>query len=340
MRKRHTCIAAAVIGLVALFGSCQKDNTEAQLTTDFTAFSSKNTPSTKESLRTVSTTICGNHCTVLPFDGQNEWTLPVKITDNQFFTTKANDRRVEGLESQDAPIFSIFYFANDDSEQTLELTRSELTTRLQEVGFPETAVSKRVEKIFGSVECSPTFLAETAVMVAATLPPHYEGIYAAEVRKPTLSGQNRTIFYENSHRTAAVYGANSAANSDIKGVKLTLGVAGSLMTRGDSKAEIWLENGSFRRYDAQDIRAVLRQKRGDTEGDAVFVKLILGELTEQDVWTLFRREILPALVLNESERQLQQVYFRYNYIVFEGNTGRIGYTIYNMDGQKSTNNAQ
>jgi hypothetical protein len=329
MRKLRIRQIATAISIVLLYGGCSKEAAFSSETMVSDDFSLQYTPS-------VQTIILGKNKAILPFNEQNSLGFLFQITDCQFFTTKTFKGRMEGDSLENTPYFSIFFFNEIGQEQTENLDRDNLTQRLRQVGMPPKTAEERVEKIFGSANCSPTYLVETADRIAATLPTHEEGLYAAEVRKPTIAATLSTQVLN--RRYAAVhwvYGMGQLPQSEVKRVHLTLGVAGSLMARGDSKVEIWLKNGSYRQYDPQLVRTILKEKHGDTEGDKLFAQLILGELTEQAVWSLFKQEIVPNVYQDDKNGQLQRLFFRYNYVLLNNGTGRVGYTIYDMDGTET-----
>jgi hypothetical protein len=329
MRKLRIREAVAAAVVVLLLNGCHKDAVLPSETVLSNDFSLTYTPS-------VNKTFLGNEWTVLPFDGQQTASIPYQITDNQFFTTKTLDGRMEGDSLDTTPIFSIFFFDAAGQEQTQDLNRRELTERLREVGLTQNAAFSHAERIFGTADCSPTYLVEIAERIAPTLPAHEEGLYAAEVRKPTITPSFTTMIFERPAKRHWVYGIGETPQSPVKRVNLTLGVAGSLMARGNSKVEMWFKDGAFRQFNPQGVRMAMHQIHGDTVGEVLFSRLILGELTEQAVWTLFQKDILRCMYPDMKDKPLKRLFFRYNYLVIKNGEGRIGYTIYDMDGAENT----
>ncbi|MBL7817383.1 MAG: hypothetical protein JNL70_20420 [Saprospiraceae bacterium] len=237
--------------------------------------------------------------------------------------------------------FVITYFDLFEGEKERIYTFFSLNTALQEAGVSEKETKRRLDRIFNSTHCSPSYLAETARLLSPTLPPHTEGVFISELFMPDDIASIET-FAERKESNPAFLSPyrKTVFGERVKGVNKLVGVSGSIAAFGDSQIELHLmesdtEESTTYRIHYQAVRAILQQKYGYTEGEALYLKLILGELTEHEVWLLFETGICPewrkanAIHTNSV---LSRLVFRYNYVEIVGSTGRLGYTIYDLDG--------
>lgn len=320
MRKLTTfcCLTTAII---TLFMACQKDG-GAESSLNFTQASPPSVSS---------------H--VVALTNQN--------LDYQHFQTHQNPNEAvqptPTLNNAARLILTYFNLLGEEKEKTY--TSVAFKSALIESGLSEKEAERRTERIFASMHCSPTYLTETARLLSPTLPPHTEGAFICELTKPYDFSQIETFLEKNVRNIdATAYYKKNSLNERVKEVNKLVGVSGSIAAYGDNRIELFIktsENGSStsQRINYQDVRLVLQEVHGYTEGEAIYLKLILGGLTEQEVWLLFETEILPILQKNNkitfektNSLRMERLYFRYNYVEITGSTGRLGYTVYDLDG--------
>ena len=265
--------------------------------------------------------------------------LTNQALDYQHFVTHQNlSEAVHPSQTlSNAARFVLSYFSLFEGEKVKTYTMSGLKLALIEAGLSEKDAQRRTERIFITTDCSPTYLTETAQLLSPILPPHTEGAFICELFKPYDEAQLET-FTENTGSNSATKVLYKKTNltERIKEVNRLVGVSGSITAGGDSQVLLYFNHSSAtHRLEPQDIRVLLHEKHGQTEGEEMYIKLILGTLTEQAVWQLFESEILPALQKNTHFNfgsSLERIAFRYNYVEIMDNTGRLGYTIYDLDG--------
>jgi hypothetical protein len=245
--------------------------------------------------------------------------------------------------------FVLTYFDIFEEEKEKSYTPNKLKSALLEAGLSVQEAQKRTHRIFSTMDCSPTYLAETGTLLSPILPLHTEGVFICELFKPYDASQEEKFSdITSGNNGVKVLFKKNNGNEHVKQVNRLLGVCGSIAAYGGNRIELVfrsIENDSLINYllNYRDVRFVLQETRGYTEGDVMYLKLILGELTEEEVWLLFETEILPELQKTEEVNfeqtfgyQLNRLYFRYNYIEITGSTGRLGYTIYDLEGFTET----
>ncbi len=317
MRKLTTfcCFAAATS---FLFFACQKSS---HIETDLTAITD---PESRQILEQTEKSLDYQHFTA--HQELNETAQPS--------TTPTSSAR-----------FVLTYFSNFEEETEKSYSPTTFKSALLEVGLSETEAQQRTNHVFLTMNCSPTYLTETAQLLSPTLPSHTEGVFICELFKPYQASQTAT-FSECTSKNGGVkvFQTKIHATESVKEVNRLLGVCGSVAAYGDNRIELFFKNSGesmaashLLKY--QDVRLVLQETHGYNEGEAIYLKLILGELSEQEVWLLFNKDILPTLqkrahfVFEQTkDSRLVRLFFRYNYLEIVHNTGRLGYTIYDLDG--------
>jgi hypothetical protein len=330
MRKLTTlCCLAALFG--TSFLSCQKN--ESDLLSIETTFPS----STNRDVSTVS-----HH--VLELTNQS--------FDYQHFTINQNpsDTVQPTLNLNNTSRFALTYFNIFEGEQERIYTLTSLKSTLMEAGLSEKEAQKRTDRIFNTSSCSPAYLTETAQLMSPTLPSHTEGAFICELYKPFDLSQIETLFEKSTHNDVAkiLYKKTGLAEK-IKNVHKLVGVSGSIVAHGNSRVDVIYNVKDVNtpltlRLEPQEVRLILQARRGFTEGEVIYLKLILGGLTEQEVWQLFETDIFPELQTKnrmdadkKDDLRFSRLFFRYNYVEITGNTGRLGYTVYDLEGFTNDN---
>jgi hypothetical protein len=237
--------------------------------------------------------------------------------------------------------FVITYFSDLGGEHDTTFSETQLLSALQSVGLNDKAARSRTNLLFQTDQCSPLFLTETAQLIAPSLPRHTEGTFICELFKPYDGTQSETvgeIVMPNSPNKVLLKKRNMM--NGIKTVNKLVGVSGSVATYGDSYIKLYfneqtVSEPTMHRLETQEVRRILQTIRGYTEGEAVYLKLILGTLTEQETWWLFANEIVPEWQKTNNtpiEARFARLSFRYNYVEILGEIGRVGFTIYDLDG--------
>jgi hypothetical protein len=237
--------------------------------------------------------------------------------------------------------FALTYFSDLEGEKEKIYTSKAFKNALIEAGLSEKEAQNRTNRIFESMNCSPAFMTETAQLLSPTLPSHTEGVFICELFKPyDYAKVDALIERTTKNDGTSILLKKAGANPCVKSVNRLSGVCGSIAAVGGNKIELFLTDIDNNvpighSFNYQDVRLILQESHGYTEGEAVYLKLILGELTEQEVWLLFEKEICPELQKKDrsmARSQIVRLVFRYNYVEIMGNTGRLGYTIYDLDG--------
>ncbi len=241
--------------------------------------------------------------------------------------------------------FALTYFDLFEGEKEKTYTLSSFKSTLMEAGLSAKEAQRRAERIFNSSDCSPTYLTESAQLLSPTLPLHTEGTFICELYKPFDPSQIETFSVSNSQNDVAkILYKKTSLTENIKDVHKLVGVSGSIVAHGNSRVDVIYTikdvNTPFTlRLEPQEVRLMLQASRGYTEGEAIYLKLILGGLTEQEVWQLFETDIFPELQTRnrinaekKDDLRLSRLFFRYNYVEITGNTGRLGYTVYDLEG--------
>ncbi len=324
MRKLTTmCCLAAVFG--TSFMGCQKNESDL-LSLPLTP------PSSNAVLRPLSNRV---------------FELTNQSHDYQHFTIHLNpsDTAQPIVTLNNNARFALTYFHLFEGEKEKIYTLATFQSTLIEAGLSESEAKQRTYRIFNTSDCSPTYLTETAQLLSPTLPAHTEGAFICELYKPYQASQTETI----SRRTLPndvpkILYKKTSATENIKDVHKLVGVSGSIMAYGNSRVELFYNLKEAHspislRLDPQEVRLILQATRGYTEGEAIYLRLILGGLTEQEVWQLFEIDIFPELQktnkINPEKREavvLTRLVFRYNYVEIMGSTGRLGYTVYDLEG--------
>ena len=235
--------------------------------------------------------------------------------------------------------FTLTYFSFFGGEKDTIFNETQLLTTLIKAGLSDKEARLRTDCLFKTNQCSPLFLTETARLIAPVLPSHTEGSFICELFKPYDAGQLETFQEKTLHNAPIVYQKRSI-HEPIKAVNKLIGVSGSIAAFGNTHIELYLNNNEanthfVQRFDAQEVRRILQKTRGYTEGEAVYLELILGTLSEQTVWFLFENDIVPEWKKTSNthfDTRLARLSFRYNYVEIIGNIGRLGFTIYDLDG--------
>lgn len=317
MRKLTTlCCFAAVLG--TSFMSCQKNESDL--------------------LSVLPTT---------PSVSNHVLALTTQSLDYQHFTINQNpsDTALPTLTLNNNARFALTYFNLFEGEQEKIYTITSFKTSLLEAGLSEKEAQRRTDVIFNTSGCSPTYLTETAQLLSPTLPPHTEGAFICELYKPYDPSQIETFTERVSKKDVPkILYKKTSLTENIKEVHKLVGVSGSVVAHGNSRIEVTynVKDGNTPlklSLEPQDVRLILQAKRGYTEGEAIYLKLILGGLTEEAVWQLFETDICPELQKTnrmDSEKKenlmFSRLFFRYNYVEITGNTGRLGYTVYDLEG--------
>ena len=248
--------------------------------------------------------------------------------------------------------FALTYFHLFEGEKERVYTLTNFKSALIEAGLSEKNAQLRTFRIFNSTNCSPAYLTETGQLLSLTLPPHVEGAFICELYKPYDASQVETLLERRMRNNEIkVLYKKTNLTEHIKDVHKLVGVSGSVVGHGNSRIELIYDAKSSAsptslRLEPQEVRLLLQSKRGYTEGEAIYLKLILGGLTEQEVWQLFETDIFPELQkanrinARKSDNELfSRLFFRYNYVEITGNTGRLGYTVYDLEGFKDEKTA-
>ncbi len=248
--------------------------------------------------------------------------------------------------------FALTYFPLFEGEKEITYNLSTFKSALIEAGLSERDAQLRTFRIFNSTSCSPAYLAEIGQLLSSTLPPHVEGAFICELYKPYDASQVETLLERGMrNEVAKVLYRKTSLTEGIKDVHKLVGVSGSVVAHGNSRIELIYDAQSSTsptslRLEPQEVRLLLQSTRGYTEGEAIYLKLILGGLTEQEVWQLFETDIFPELQkanrvnARKSDKALfSRLFFRYNYVEITGNTGRLGYTVYDLEGFKDERTA-
>ena len=241
--------------------------------------------------------------------------------------------------------FALTYFHLFEGEKEIVYTLSSFKSALIEAGLSEKEAQRRIYRIFNSSDCSPTYLTETGQILSVTLPPHVDGAFICELHKPYDSSEIETFLEKTkSNNLVMVLPKKTSLTEDIKEVHKLVGVSGSIVAHGNSRIELIYKGKASNSpttlsLEPQEVRLMLQATRGYTEGEAIYLKLILGGLTEQEVWQLFGTDVFLELQKTNriSARRADEVlfsrlFFRYNYVEITGNTGRLGYTVYDLEG--------
>lgn len=330
MRKLTTlCCLAAVIG--TSFMGCQKNESDLlqlQSTTPSPTYRDASTES--------------RH--VLELTNQN--------LDYQHFTINQNpsDTALPILTLNNASRFALTYFNIFEGEQERIYTITSFKSTLLEAGLSEKEAQRRTELIFNTSSCSPAYLTETAQLLSPTLPPHTEGTFICELYKPFDPSQIETLFEKTTHNNVAktLY-KKTSLTENIKNVHKLVGVSGSIVAHGNSRVDVIYNVNNVNtpitlRLEPQEVRLILQARRGYTEGEAIYLKLILGGLTEEAIWQLFETDIFPELQTRnridaekKDDLRFSRLFFRYNYVEITGTSGRLGYTVYDLEGFTNDN---
>lgn len=273
--------------------------------------------------------------------------LTEQSLDYQHLTVNQNpsDTALPILTLNNASRFVLTYFHLFEGEKERIYTIASFKSTLIEAGLSEKEAQRRTDIIFNTSSCSPTYLTETAQLLSPTLPPHTEGAFICELYKPYDPSQIETFTERVSkYDVPKILYKKTGLTENVKEVHKLVGVSGSVVAHGNSRIDVTYNvkegNTPFTlRLEPQDVRLILQAKRGYTEGEAIYLKLILGGLTEEAVWQLFETDICPELQkTNRIDRekkddlQFSRLFFRYNYVEITGNTGRLGYTVYDLEG--------
>lgn len=315
MRKLTSiCLLSAACS--SLFMGCQKDNSMF-----FGQSNAQSTPSVSQQ--------------VLELKGQK--------TDFQHITAQYLQETVQPITTpnRSAARFVITYFSFGGGEHDTVFNETQLFTALLSVGISDKTARNRTNLLFQTDQCSPLFLTETARLIAPSLPRHTEGVFICELFKPYDATQLEVFDERTSENSPmkVLYKKINGINS-VKTVNKLVGVSGSVATYGDSYIKLYFNEqtsseSAIQRLETQEVRRILQKTRGYTEGEAVYLKLILGTLTEQEVWLLFANEVVPEWKRTNdfpSEALFTRLAFRYNYVEILGEIGRVGFTIYDLDG--------
>ncbi len=267
--------------------------------------------------------------------------------DYQHFTINQNpsDTALPILTLNNNARFALTYFNLFEGEQERIYTITSFKSTLLEAGLSDKEAQRRTDVIFNTSSCSPTYLTETAQMLSPTLPPHTEGAFICELYKPYDPSQIETFTERVSkYDVPKILYKKTGLTENVKEVHKLVGVSGSVVAYGNSRIEVTynVKDGHTPlklSLEPQDLRLMLQTKRGYTEGEAVYLKLILGGMTEESVWQLFETDIFPELQkmnrINAEKKDdlpFSRLFFRYNYVEIMGNTGRLGYTVYDLEG--------
>ena len=237
--------------------------------------------------------------------------------------------------------FVLTYFPFFEGEKDTTYTERTFLSALLESGVHLKEAEQRTNRIFKTQDCSPLFLTETAQLLAPTLPRHITGAFICELFKPYDENRIETFLEKTSkNKGTTMFYTKKSMTECVKEVNKLVGVSGSIAAYGDSQVVLYLFDNEAhtpfeRRFEAQQVRLILQKTQGYTEGEAIYLKLILGQLTEEEVWLLFEKNILPEWQLANQDHPtayLVRLAFRYNYVEITGSRGRLGYTIYDLDG--------
>lgn len=285
--------------------------------------------------------------TTAPSVSNHVFELTNQTIDYQHFTIERNpsDTVQPILTLNNTSRFVLTYFNLFEGEKEKIYTLTTFKSTLLEAGLSEKEAQRRTGRIFNTNSCSPVYLTETAQLLSLTLPPHTEGTFICELYKPFESSQIETLTERTARNDVAkILYKKTSLTEDIKDVHKLVGVSGSIVAHGNSRVDfIYTVNNVNTpitlRLEPQEVRLILQAKRGYTEGEAIYLKLILGNMTEQEVWQLFETDIFPELQTNNrvnAEKKdivrLSRLFFRYNYVEIMGITGRLGYTVYDLEG--------
>ncbi len=241
--------------------------------------------------------------------------------------------------------FALTYFNLFEGEKEKIYTITSFKSTLIDAGLSEKEAHRRTERIFNTSSCSPAYLTETAQLLSLTLPPHTEGTFICELYKPFDPSQIQTLTERTSRNDVAkILYKKTSLTENIKDVHKLVGVSGSIVAHGNSRVDVIYNVNDVNtpitlRLEPQEVRLILQARRGYTEGEAIYLKLILGNMTEQEVWQLFETDIFPELQTRnrinaekKDDLRFSRLFFRYNYVEITGNTGRLGYTVYDLEG--------
>jgi hypothetical protein len=254
---------------------------------------------------------------------------------------KGDDRAPYRRFAPTRAVLKIVYFDPIEGEKELFFKQHELEDALllSDVNINEAV--RRTKLIFETLDCSPAILVETALLIEPILPPHTEGVLIASLNKPYEPISD--LIEKNTKNPIAKIERKRLAEQSLKEVNSLIGVAGSVMAHGSSRIEFYFCTPESTHIDScsltpQSIREILVQMYGNTEGEQTYRKLLLGDLSETNVWSLFTQTLIPyiqrenpALIMAWGERPLRRLWFRYNYMLTQGTTGRLGFTIYDLD---------
>lgn len=237
--------------------------------------------------------------------------------------------------------FVITYFSFGGGEHDTVFNEIQLLSALQSVGLNDKVARNRTNLLFKTDQCTPLYLTETARLIAPSFPQHTEGTFICELFKPYDGMQSETVGEKvlSNDPYKVPFKKRNVLNG-IKTVNKLVGVSGSVATYGDSYIKLYFNEQSvseptMHRLETQEVRRILQTIRGYTEGEAIYLKLILGTLTEQETWLLFTNEVVPEWQKTNNtpiEARFARFSFRYNYVEILGEIGRVGFTIYDLDG--------
>lgn len=267
--------------------------------------------------------------------------------DYQHLTVSQNpsDTALPILTPNNASRFALTYFDLFEGEKEKTYTLISFKSTLIDAGLSEKEAQRRTDRIFNTSSCSPAYLTETAQFLSLTLPPHTEGAFICELYKPFDPSQIETLTERTTRNDVAkIIYKKTSPTENIKNVHKLVGVSGSVVAHGNSRVDVIYNVNDViapitLRLEPQEVRLILQSRRSYTEGEAIYLKLILGGLTEQEVWQLFETDIFPELQTRnrinaekKDDLRFSRLFFRYNYVEITGNTGRLGYTVYDLEG--------
>ena len=123
--------------------------------------------------------------------------------------------------------------------------------------------------------------------MSVTLPPHVDGAFICELYKPYDPSEIETFLERTKgNNLAMVLPKKTSLTDDIKDVHKLVGVSGSIVAHGNSRIELIYKGKASNSpttlsLEPQEVRLILQGTRGYTEGEAIYLKLILGGLTDR-----------------------------------------------------------
>jgi hypothetical protein len=238
--------------------------------------------------------------------------------------------------------FVITYFSPSEGEKDTTFNEPQLLAALLNAEVSLHNALRRTNCLYKTKQCSPSALTETARLIASTLPSHTEGAFICTLFKPFEDEQLVTLEEKTSRHNVVskIMYKKKDMNEKVKAVNRLIGVSGSVAAFGSTQITLYFHQNNAqlpaqKSIEAQEIRRILKKLHGDTEGDALYLHLILGQLTEESVWLLFENDIVPEWRKTNDEQPngpLARLSFRYNYVEILGSVGRVGFSVYDLEG--------